>query len=141
MRPYQLEAALTQGLGDFIAHPIVITPEREQRVAFSVPIQQDVSQVVVTGSALANVTSFDILAGDPIYLNPLTTYYENLERISDQRVKAGKPPLDIRAADKYLFEDDLIQMVNAGLIPATGPEENAPICGPRCSRISRCIRN
>ena len=28
MRPDQLEAALTQGLGDFIAHPVVITPER-----------------------------------------------------------------------------------------------------------------
>ena len=119
MRPDQLEAALTQGLGDFIAHPVVITPKREQRVAFSVPIQRDVSQVVVTGAALANVTSLDSLAGEPIYVNPLTTYYENLERISDQRVQAGKPPLDIRAADKYLFEDDLIQMVNAGLIPAT----------------------
>jgi membrane-bound lytic murein transglycosylase MltF len=119
MRPDQLEAALTQGLGDFIAHPVVITPEREQRVAFSVPIQQDVSQVVVTGAALANVTSLDSVAGEPIYVNPLTTYYKNLESISDLRVKAGKPPLDIRAADKNLFEDDLIQMVNAGLIPAT----------------------
>ena len=119
MRPDQLESALTQGLGDFIAHPVVITPEREKRVAFSVPIQKDVSQVVVTGAALANVTSLDSMAGEPIYINPLTAYYENLKRISSLRVKAGKPPLDIRAADKNLFEDDLIQMVNAGLIPAT----------------------
>jgi membrane-bound lytic murein transglycosylase MltF len=119
MRPDQLEAALTQGLGDFIAHPVVVTPEREQRLTFSVPIQKDVSQVVVTGAALADVMSFDSVAAEPIYVNPLTTYYENLERISDLRVKAGKSPLDIRAADKYLFEDDLIEMVNAGLIPAT----------------------
>jgi membrane-bound lytic murein transglycosylase MltF len=74
---------------------------------------------VVTGAALADVMSFDSVAAEPIYVNPLTTYYENLERISDLRVKAGKSPLDIRAADKYLFEDDLIEMVNAGLIPAT----------------------
>jgi ABC-type amino acid transport substrate-binding protein len=92
MRPDQLEAALTQGLGDFIAHPVVITPEREQRVAFSVPIQKDVSQVVVTGSALANITSFDSLAGERIYVNPLTTYYESLKRVSDLRLKTGKPP-------------------------------------------------
>jgi membrane-bound lytic murein transglycosylase MltF len=35
------------------------------------------------------------------------------------RVKAGRSPLDIRAADKNLFEDDLIEMVTAGLIPAS----------------------
>src|SRR5215469_7924510 len=74
---------------------------------------------MVTGAALATVTSFEILDGKPIYVNQLTTYYENLKRVSDLRVKAGKPPLDIRAADKNLFEDDLIEMVNAGLIPAT----------------------
>jgi len=119
MRPDQLEPALTQGLGDLIAQGVVITPEREQRVAFSAPIQTNVSQVVVTGPALANVTSFDDLAGKTIYVNPLTTYYDNLKKVSDARQKAGKPSLDIKAADKNLYDDDLIEMVNAGLIPAT----------------------
>jgi len=119
MRPDQLEAALTQGLGDMIAQGIVITPEREQRVAFSVPIQKDVSQVVVTGSALASVSSFDELAGNAIYVNPLTVYYDNLKKVSDAQQKAGKQPLTIKAADTNLFDDDLIEMVNAGLIPAT----------------------
>jgi membrane-bound lytic murein transglycosylase MltF len=119
MRPDQLEAALNQGLGDMIAQGVAITPQREQRVAFSTPVQKDVTQVVVTGSALANVSSFDGLAGKAIYVNPLTTYYDNLKSVSDAQRKAGKAPLDIRAADKNLFDDDLIEMVNAGLIPAT----------------------
>jgi membrane-bound lytic murein transglycosylase MltF len=119
MRPDQLESALTQGLGDFVAHAVVITPEREQRVAFSNPIQSGVSEIVVTGPAGANVTSFDSLAGTPIYVNTLTAYDDHLKRISASRVKAGKPPLDIRASDPYLYDDDLIEMVNAGLIPAT----------------------
>ena len=119
MGPDQLEAALNQGLGDIIAQGIVITPEREQGVAFSTPIQKDVTQVVVTGSALANASSFDDLAGKAIYVNPLTTYYDNLKKVSDAQRKAGKAPLDIRTADKNLFDDDLIEMVNAGLIPAT----------------------
>jgi len=119
MRPDQLEAALTQGLGDLIAQGIVITPEREERVAFSDPIQKDISQVVVTGASLADVSSFDGMAGKPIYVNPLTVYYGNLKKISEAQQKAGKPALDIRAADKNLLDDDLIEMVNAGLIPAT----------------------
>jgi len=119
MRPDQFEAALTQGLGDLIAQGIVITPEREERVAFSDPIQKDISQVVVTGASLADVSSFDGMAGKPIYVNPLTVYYGNLKKISEAQQKAGKPALDIRAADKNLLDDDLIEMVNAGLIPAT----------------------
>ena len=119
MRPDQLEAALTEGLGDIIAQGVVITPEREQRVAFSIPIQKDVSQVVVTGSALSNVSSFDDLTGKAIYVNPLTVYDDNLKKISDAQQKAGKQPLDIKSADENLYDDDLVEMVNAGLIPAT----------------------
>ena len=86
MRPDQLEAALTQGVGDIIAQGVVITPEREQRVAFST-VQQNVSHVVVTGNTLANVGSFDELAGKPIYVNPVTVNYDNLKRINDDRKK------------------------------------------------------
>jgi len=124
MRPDQLEPALNAGLGDIIAHGVVITPEREKRVAFSIPIQNDVSQVVVTGTALQNLSSFADLAGQPIYVNPVTTYYENLKRVSDEQQKAGKPALNIKEADKNLFDDDLIEMVNAGLIPATVTTRN-----------------
>jgi membrane-bound lytic murein transglycosylase MltF len=119
MRPDKLEAALTKGYGDLIAEEVVITPGRGERVAFSVPIHSHISQILVTGTALANVTSLDSLGGAPIYVNPLTTYYDNLKKLNDLRQKAGKPPLNIMSADKHLFDDDLIQMVNANLIPAT----------------------
>jgi len=119
MRPDQLEAALNQGLGDIIAYAVVMTPEREKRVAFSLPIQKNVTEVVVTGRALSNVSSLDDLANTPIYVNPVTVYYGNLKAVSDSQQKDGKPPLDIKAADRNLFDDDLIEMVNAGVIPAT----------------------
>lgn len=119
MRPDQMEPALTQGLGDMIAQGIVVTPEREQRVAFSLPINKDVKEVVVTGAALGNVSSFDGLAGKNVYVNPLTTYKQYLSKIVDDQKTAGKQPLIVKDADVNLFDDDLIQMVNAGLIPAT----------------------
>jgi membrane-bound lytic murein transglycosylase MltF len=59
------------------------------------------------------------MAGEAIYVNPLTTYYDNLKKVSDAQQKAGKPPLDTMTGDKNLDDDDLIEMVNAGLIPAT----------------------
>jgi hypothetical protein len=63
MRVDQIEAALPKGLGDMIAYGIVITPDREKRVAFSTPIQTDVSlkgdvfAQIVAGTALTEVPS------------------------------------------------------------------------------------
>jgi membrane-bound lytic murein transglycosylase MltF len=119
MRPDQIEAALEQGVGDLIATGIVVTPDREKRVAFSIPIQTDVSQIIVTGSNSGALSSLADLGGKEVYVNPLTTYYENLQKVNQSLEKAGKKPIDIKTADKNLMDDDLVQMVNAGLIPAT----------------------
>ncbi len=119
LRPDQMEAALTQGAGDLIAYGVVITPEREQQVAFSTPIQTDVTQIVVTGPNFGTVSTLADLGGKEVYVNPLTTYYINLQKVNETLQKEGKTPIVIKAADKNLMDDDLVQMVNAGLIPAT----------------------
>ena len=119
MRVDQIEAALTEGVGDIIAYGIVVTPDREKRVAFSAPIQTDVSQIIVTGSKFGAVSTLADLGGKEVYINPLTTYYENLQKVNEALQKDGKAPIIIKSADKNLMDDDLVQMVNAGLIPAT----------------------
>src|SRR5208283_3904344 len=119
MRVDQVEAALTQGVGDIIAHGIVVTPDREKRVAFSTPIQTDVTQIIVTGPGFGPVSTLADLGGKEVYVNPLTTYYENLKKVNEVLQQAGKTPIVIKAADKNLMDDDLVQMVNAGLLPAT----------------------
>jgi membrane-bound lytic murein transglycosylase MltF len=117
--PAQIEAALTEGLGDIIASGIVITPERQKRVAFSTPIQRNVTQIIVTGPKVGSVSSFEDLSTTGVYFNPLTTYYQNLQKANELLQKTGKKPILIKAADKNLTDDDLVQMVNAGLVPAT----------------------
>jgi membrane-bound lytic murein transglycosylase MltF len=119
LRPDELGTALREGIGDVIAHGVVITPGRQQNFAFTVPTKKDVTHIIVTGRKLANAQSFDDLVGVDIYANPLTFAYDRLKRISEEGTKAGKPPLSVKAADRHLLEDDLIEMVNAGLIPAT----------------------
>ena len=119
MRVDQIEAALTEGVGDIIGYGIVVTPDREKRVAFSTPIQTDVTQIIVTGANFGPVSSLADLGGKEVYVNPLTTYFENLQKANETLQKAGKAQIAIKAADKNLMDDDLVQMVNAGLIPAT----------------------
>jgi membrane-bound lytic murein transglycosylase MltF len=95
VRPDQLEGALTQGVGDLIAYGLVETTARSQQVAFSIPIQTGLKQIVVTGKDFGPVSSLDDLAGKKIFVNPLTTYYQSL------------------------LDEDLLEMVNAGILPAT----------------------
>ena len=63
MRLDQVDAALTEGVGDMIASGIVVTPEREKRVAFSTPIQTDVTQIIVTRTSQDQLSTLADLSG------------------------------------------------------------------------------
>ncbi len=119
VRIEQLQQALLQGMGDVIGFPLIVTPEREQVALFTIPIYPNVKQVIVTGPKLSKVTTLEDLSGKEVYANPLTVYYENLQRLSESLQKTGKPPILVKAADPNLNDEDLLEMVNAGLIPAT----------------------
>ena len=119
VRPDQIEKALTDGVGDLIAYGLVVTPEREQQVAFSTPIQTDVKQIVVTRKDFGPLSSLEQLGGKKVFVNPLTTYFENLEKVNDSLRKQGTPTILIQKADPSLMDEDLLEMVNAGILPAT----------------------
>lgn len=115
----QLESALTSGLGDLIAVPVAITPEREARASFSSPIATHVREIVVTGPTGPILNNLDDLSGKKVFANPVTVYYQQLQELNKTLEKEGKKPVILRAADKNLTDEDLLEMVNAGLIPAT----------------------
>ena len=119
VRLEQLESALLEGVGDVVGYGVIVTPEREKVVLFTNPIDSDVKQVLVTGPKAPAITKLEELSGKEVYVNPLTVYYENLQRVSKEFEKAGKPPIVVKAADPNLTDEDLLEMVNAGLIPAT----------------------
>jgi len=62
-RPDQIEA-LTAGVVDMIAYGVIVTPEREQQVAFSILIFTDVKQIVVTGKEFGPVSSLQDMGGE-----------------------------------------------------------------------------
>jgi ABC-type amino acid transport substrate-binding protein len=119
LRPDQLGPARREGIGDVIAQGVVITPGRQRNFSFTTPTKNNVDHIIVTGMELASVRAFDDLVGVDIYVNPLTAAYDSLMKTNEERAKAGKPALSVKAADRNLLEDDLVEMVNGGLIPAT----------------------
>ena len=117
VRRDELIPGLVKGLGDMAVANLTITPERLKHVDFSNPMLTGVKELLVTGPAAPPVTKVDDLAGKEIYVRKSSSYYESLVELNASFKKAGKPPLKLVAADDTFEDEDLLEMVNPGLIP------------------------
>ncbi len=113
----ELLPALVHGLGDIAAANLTITPERLALVDFSAPIATGVTEVVVTGPSSPVLASIDDLAGRSIHVRRSSSYWESLERINEGFRDRGLQPIDLVPAEEFLEDEDLLEMVNAGLLP------------------------
>jgi membrane-bound lytic murein transglycosylase MltF len=115
----QLIPALLAGKGDIAAANLTITQGRQESVDFSDPFMTDVYELVVTGPNAPPIRSIDDLAGKEIQVRASSSYHESLRRINESCKRAGKQQMKLTAADEILEDDDILEMVNAGLIPIT----------------------
>jgi membrane-bound lytic murein transglycosylase MltF len=111
--------ALVQGRGDIAAANLTITPERLKQVDFSDPSRKDVSEIVVTGPGAEPIASVEDLSGKEVYVHKTTSYYESLQKLNADFAKAGKAPVKVIPAPENLEIEDIIEMVNAGLLKIT----------------------
>jgi membrane-bound lytic murein transglycosylase MltF len=115
----QLLPSLLQGKGDIAAANLTITPERGKQVDFSNPILSDVSEIVITGPGAPPLGSVGDLAGKEVHVRKSSSYHESLQRLNVRFRAAGQAEVKIRPADEILEDEDLLEMVNAGLIGIT----------------------
>jgi membrane-bound lytic murein transglycosylase MltF len=112
----QLLSALAAGKGDIAAGNLTITPERRKLVDFTAAGMSNVSEVVVTGPASPQVGSLDELAGKEVFLRKTSSYYESLVALNKKFAAAKKPPVTLKEAPESLEDEDLLEMLNAGLV-------------------------
>ncbi len=114
----QLLPRLLAGRGDIAMANLTITPARAKLVDFSMPAFENVSELLVTGPRARAVATIDDAPRVQILVRRSSSYFEHIEALNDARAVLGKAPLRLRAADERLEDFDLLQMVDAGLIPA-----------------------
>jgi len=113
----RLLPALVEGLGDIAAGNLTITPVRQKQVDFSASHLTGVDEIVVTGPGATSVETLDDLAGKEIHVRKSSSYYESLMQLNTRFKNSGKAPLKIVLADDLLEDEDLLEMMNVGLIP------------------------
>jgi membrane-bound lytic murein transglycosylase MltF len=115
----QLFPALESGKVDFIAAAITVTPERQQRAAFSNPTRTGVSEIPVLGPEGAPLATPDDLSGREVFIRKSSSYYDSVVALNKKLAAQGKSPVTIKEAPEALEDDDLLEMVNAGLVEST----------------------
>jgi membrane-bound lytic murein transglycosylase MltF len=111
--------ALLEGRGDIAAANLTITAERLKQVDFSDSINRNVSEIVVTGPGAEPIASVEDLSGKEVYVRKTSSFYESLQKLNTDLAKSGKTPVKVRLASENLETEDILEMVNAGLIKIT----------------------
>ncbi len=80
---------------------------------------KDIDEVVVTGPGAPPIEILDDLAGQEIVVRESSSYYEHLQFLVNAFETRGLEPPDIHLADEILEAEDLLEMVNGGMIDIT----------------------
>jgi membrane-bound lytic murein transglycosylase MltF len=115
----QLIPGLLAGRGDIAAGQVTVTAERRKQVDFSNPLATNVREVLVTGPDAPPVASLEELSGREVYVRPSSSYAEHIKVLNARLAKSGKAPVTIIPAPEVLEDGDILEMVAAGLVPAT----------------------
>jgi membrane-bound lytic murein transglycosylase MltF len=112
----ELIPSLLNGLGDIAVANLTITTQRQKQVDFSNPFLTGVKELIVTGPSAPPIKSIDDLAGKKIHVRRSSSYYESLIQLNASFKKARKSRMKLVLADETLEDEDLLEMVNAGLL-------------------------
>ena len=115
----ELIQKLVDGYGDVIIADLVATPERQKIVDFSEPMWRGIKEIVVTGPGGPEIATLDDLAGKEVFVRKTSSYYEHLQALNKRFASERKPAVKITVADEDLEAEDILEMVNAGLVGAT----------------------
>jgi membrane-bound lytic murein transglycosylase MltF len=107
---------LLAGLGDVVIGGITVTAERDKQIDFTMATtNKPVSEIVVTGPQSPQLASLDDLAGKEVFVRKSSSYWGHVEQLSGRLQKAGKPAIVMKPAPEELEDEDLLEMLNAGL--------------------------
>ena len=127
----KLITGLAEGLGDIAAGNLTITDRRSTVVDFGHPLITGAREVVVTGPGAPALKTLDDLGGQEIFARQSSSYWEHLEARNKTLEAEGKAPIILTKLDEELEDEEIMEMVNAGLLSmAVVDERKADIWAP-----------
>jgi membrane-bound lytic murein transglycosylase MltF len=110
---------VVDGRADIAAGNITVTDARRKIVDFVVPSNPHrFTEIVLTRQGVAPLDSAEQLAGRTVHVRKASSYYDSLNMLNDRLKKAGKRPVKLVLVPDELEDEDMMEMLNAGLLEA-----------------------
>ncbi len=107
---------LVAGNGDLAVGNLTITEQRLADVDFSDPLAKGIDEILVSQSGTDELNSIFDLAGKEIHARKSSSYYGSLQKLNETLRALKKKEVTIVEADDNLEDEDLLEMINGGLI-------------------------
>lgn len=120
----QVIPLLQEGYGDLGYAGLTITEERKKKVDFSIPSITGLKEIVVGGPKSPKLNSLADLSGNEIYLREGSSYESAVIKLNDSLKSKGIKPVIIKSLDPYLESEDILEMINSGVIPYSAMVED-----------------
>lgn len=117
--PDRLISGLAEGLGDIAAANLTITPERQEKVDFTAPFTDKVQEILVSGPDFPKLAKLEALSGLEVAVRPSSSYHESLQALNQRFEAEGRDPVEIIALNEHLQDSMIVEMIAAGVYPAT----------------------
>ncbi len=115
----ELLTALAEGRGDIACANMTVTDVQKKLIDFTNPILKGVKEILISGPTSPAITSLQDLSGKDIFIHKTSSYYDSLMKLNEQFKLEGKTEVTIKHAPEELTDEDLLEMLNAGLIEFT----------------------
>src|SRR5262245_18939738 len=113
----KLLADLTEGHADIAVGNIKVLDELLKSIDFVAPDENVAStELLVTGPASPAIASIDDLSGKTVHVREDSSYYLSLTALNERFKKAGKPAVKLVTVPNALEDEDILEMLNAGLL-------------------------
>jgi len=110
---------VARGMGDIAVGNLTVTENRLKVVDFAAPADWlAMKELVVTGPKSPAIGTTDDLSGKTIHVRKASSYYESLEALNGRFQKEGKPTVKIVLVPDALEDEDMMEMLSAGLMEA-----------------------
>ncbi|HQR72744.1 MAG TPA: transglycosylase SLT domain-containing protein [Burkholderiaceae bacterium] len=116
----QLLPGVADGRGDIAAGNITVTGSRLKIVDFYSPDDQKLhAELVVAGPGVPALASVEDLSGKTVSVRPSSSFYESLIALNQRLAGMNKRPVTIQKLPDALEDEDILEMVNAGILGIT----------------------
>lgn len=115
----ELIPALLDGRGDIAAGLLTMTEERRAQVAFISGERMTASELLVSARGAPDLERIEDLSGRRVYVLAGSSYAEHLRVLNGQLADQGLAGVEIVEADPELRSEDIMELVNAGVVQYT----------------------